>query len=125
MTEKQKNEILFMQFVMGLSHSGMMQLGKVMNPMTQKIEKDLNGAQATIDFLVALREKTKGNLCQTEEDMLTNSISSLQMNYIDEIKEKPAKPEVDKTDEADEADEADKTDEADETDKTDGTDAKN
>ena len=88
MSEKQKSEILFMQFVMGLSHSGMMQLGKVMNPMTQKIEKDLIGAQATIDLLAALREKTKGNLNKIEEDLLTNSISTLQLNYVDELGEK-------------------------------------
>jgi len=88
MSEKQKNEILFMQFVMGLSHSGMMQLGKVMNPMTQKIEKDLIGAQATIDLLSALSEKTKGNLSKVEEDLLTNSISTLQLNYVDELEDK-------------------------------------
>ena len=88
MSEKQKNEILFMQFVMGLSHSGMMQLGKIMNPMTQKIEKDLIGAQATIDLLTALREKTKGNLNKAEEELLTNGISTLQLNYVDELGEK-------------------------------------
>ena len=88
MTENKKNEILFMQLVMSLSHSGMMQLGKVINPMTQKIEKDLIGAQATIDLLTALLEKTKGNLSKSEEDILTSSISSLQLNYVDEIEEK-------------------------------------
>ena len=81
-----KEEIIFMQFVMGLSQSGMMQLGKIMNPMTQKIEKDINAAGATIDMLCMLREKTKGNLSKYEEDILANSISSLQMNYIDEQK---------------------------------------
>lgn len=88
MDEKQKNEIIFMQFVMGISHSAMMQLGKVMNPMTQKIEKDLDGAQGTINLLTALREKTKGNLGKVEEDLLTNSISTLQLNYIDELEDK-------------------------------------
>ena len=73
---------------MGLSHSGMMQLGKVMNPMTQKIEKDLIGAQATIDLLTALREKTKGNLNKAEEDILINSISTLQLNYVEELEDK-------------------------------------
>jgi len=85
LTDKQKNEILFMQFVMGLSHSGMIQLGKIMNPITQKIEKDLNAAQATIDLLIAIREKTKGNLTKPEEELLTNSISTLQLNYVDEL----------------------------------------
>ena len=86
--EIKKDEIIFMQFVMGLSQSGMMQLGKIMNPMTQKIEKDLNAAQATIDMLCMLRDKTKGNLSKSEEDILTNSISTLQMNYVDEAGKK-------------------------------------
>jgi len=81
-----KEEIIFMQFVMGLSQSGMMQLGKIMNPMTQKIEKDLNAASATIDMLCMLREKTKGNLGKSEEEILNSSISTLQMNYVDEQK---------------------------------------
>ncbi len=90
-----KEEIIFMQFVMGLSQSGMMQLGKIMNPMTQKIEKDINAAGATIDMLCMLREKTKGNLSKYEEDILANSISSLQMNYIDEQKAESGEENVD------------------------------
>ena len=88
-----KEEIIFMQFVMGLAQSGMMQLGKIMNPMTQKIEKDVNAASATIDMLCMLREKTKGNLSKYEEDILANSISSLQMNYLDEVDKKEEKIE--------------------------------
>jgi hypothetical protein len=84
-TDAEKNEALFLQFVMSLMQSGMMQLGKVINPMTQKIEKDLRGAEATIEMLVMLRSKTEGNLTKTEEDFLTNAISSLQMNYVDEL----------------------------------------
>ena len=85
--ETEKNEALFLQFVMSLMQSGMMQLGKFMNPMTQKIEKDLRGAGATIDMLVMLRDKTEGNLNKAEGDFLTNAISSLQLNYVDELEE--------------------------------------
>ena len=81
----EKNEGLFLQFVMSLMQSGMIQLGKVMNPMTQKVERDLDGAKATIDMLMMLKEKTSGNLSQTEQNFLTNALSSLQMNYVDEL----------------------------------------
>ncbi len=105
-TEFKKEEIIFMQFVIGLSQSGMMQLGKIMNPMTQKIEKDLHAAQATIDMLCMLREKTKGNLSKSEEDILTNSISSLQMNYVDEADKKEEEPEEKPEEEKEKVEEA-------------------
>ena len=85
MTDNEKNQILFMHFVMSLSHAGMMQLGKVMNPVTNKIEKNLAEAKSTIDMLVMLREKTKNNLDKNEEQFLASSISSLQLNYVDEV----------------------------------------
>ena len=79
------NDALFMQFVLGLAHSGMVQLGKVMNPTTQKVERDLKGAKATIDLLMVLRDKTKGNLVKEEQDMLNSALSTLQLNYVDEM----------------------------------------
>jgi uncharacterized membrane protein YukC len=54
--------------------------------MTGKIEKDLDGAKSTIDLLMMLRSKTEGNLSKDEGDILNSSISSLQMNYVEEIK---------------------------------------
>lgn len=78
-------ETLFAQFVLGLAHSGMIQLGKVMNPVTKKTELDLQGAKATIDLLMVLREKTKGNLSKPEQDIMGSALSSLQLNYVDEM----------------------------------------
>ena len=100
MTNNEKNQILFMQFVMSLSHAGMIQLGKVINPVTSKIEKNLAEAKATIDMLIMLREKTKNNLDKTEEQFLASSISSLQLNYVDEVEsEKNNKIEPEKNQE--------------------------
>ncbi|MCX7847799.1 MAG: DUF1844 domain-containing protein [bacterium] len=74
-----------MSFVFGLMQSGMMQLGKLVNPVTGKIEKNLAAAQSTIDLLRMLREKTSGNLDKAENDLLNNAISTLQLNYVDEV----------------------------------------
>jgi hypothetical protein len=73
----------------------MMQLGKLMNPMSGKIEKDLDGAQGTIDLLTMLRAKTEGNLSNDERSILDSSISSLQMNYVEEMRQSSAPTETD------------------------------
>ena len=38
------------------------QLGKLVSPITGKVERDLRQARITIDMLVMIREKTAGNL---------------------------------------------------------------
>jgi outer membrane biosynthesis protein TonB len=96
MEEKEMFEIQFIQFVSSLYSSCMFQLGKIMNPITGKVEKDLNGAKATIDMLRMLEAKTQGNLSEREKNALTDALSNMQMNYIDEVKkgqEKKQEPE--------------------------------
>jgi len=70
------------------------QMGKIPSQIDGKITKDLKSAQQTIDLLIMLKDKTKGNLSSTEEKMLTDTLSTLQMNYADEVaKETTTKPE--------------------------------
>lgn len=61
------------------------QMGKVPNQMDGKITRDLKSAKVTIDMLSMLKDKTKGNLTSTEEKLLVDTISNLQMNYADEV----------------------------------------
>ncbi|MDR3256207.1 MAG: DUF1844 domain-containing protein [Endomicrobium sp.] len=83
------NPYLFNLITMFTS-SAWCQLGKMQNPVDGKIKKDLQNAKVTIDMLLMLRDKTKGNLTNKEEEMLTSTISNLQINYADEV----AKPEL-------------------------------
>jgi len=76
------NKVLFMNLVMMLASSAMQQMGKLVNPMTQKAEVNLEGAQITIDLLTMVQTKTKGNLDKDEEKMLTDLLTSLQLNYV-------------------------------------------
>lgn len=82
--EDKEKEAIFMQLIMGLQSSAWMLLGKVANPVTGKVEKNFEAAKATIDTLIMLKEKTKGNLTKVEEDYLNNTISQLQLNYVEE-----------------------------------------
>ena len=79
-----KNEAIFMQLIMGLQSSAWMLMGKVANPVTGKVEKNLEAAKATIDTLIMLQEKTKSNLTKVEEDYLNSTISQLQLHYVEE-----------------------------------------
>lgn len=56
-------------------------LGKAPSPEDGSISKDLDGAQSTIDMLLMLQDKTRGNLTGTEEKLLADVIASLQENY--------------------------------------------
>jgi hypothetical protein len=53
---------LFLHLLLGLQQSGMMALGKLMNPLSRKIERNLEAARDTIDTLAALESRTRGNL---------------------------------------------------------------
>lgn len=95
MENKEIFEMQFMQFVSSLYSTCMFQLGKIINPISGKIEKDLAGARATIDLLRMLEAKTKGNLSDKERNTLADALSNMQMNYIDEMnREKEKKQEV-------------------------------
>jgi len=86
LSNEQQTELLFMQLVMMFQGMAMQQLGKVMNPMTQKVERDLGQAKNFIDLLSMLEAKTKGNLTDNEEKLLQQSLFDLRMNYVDEMK---------------------------------------
>lgn len=88
------NDALFMQLVMSLQTSAWAMLGKVANPLTGKIEKNLDAAKATIDTLAMLKEKTKNNLPKTEQDYLDNVVHQLQLNYMEEAKSKDDKEDT-------------------------------
>ena len=84
---------LFLQLVLGLQQSAMISLGKLMNPMSRKIETNLDIARDTIDTLAALEVRTKGNLESDEARVLAQVLSELRMNYVDEVKKSGAASE--------------------------------
>ena len=88
MDPKELNQHLFSLISMFAS-ACWQQMGKIPNPVDNKITKDLKSAQVTIEMLLMLRDKTKGNLTKTEEKMLEDTISNLQMNYADEVAKTP------------------------------------
>ncbi len=90
MTEKQQNEnpqtdkapSPFSQLVMMLATSALQHLGQLPDPVSQKREVNLQGAQAAIDLLDMLEVKTKGNLDDEENHVLSETLSSLRLHYV-------------------------------------------
>jgi tellurite resistance protein len=77
---------LFLQLVLGLQQSAMMALGKLMNPITRKIERNLEAARDAIDTLAAIEARTEGKLEPDERRVLQQVLTELRMNYLDELK---------------------------------------
>ena len=80
--DNDKNTQLFMGLCTSLVSQAWMQLGKIKNPISDKIETNLEAASLTIDMLSMLIEKTKGNISDEEVKILEQSINELRMNYI-------------------------------------------
>lgn len=78
------HEPSFKIFLSSLSMQAMIAAGKLENPLTKKIEKNLEQARYLIDTIGILKEKTKGNLTKEEENLLDESLFSLRMMYIKE-----------------------------------------
>jgi len=91
---EEMNKALFMNLVMMLGASAMQQLGKLVNPVTHTTEIDLEGAQTSIDMLVMLEARTKGNLESDEQRMLQQTLSTLQLNFVETAQSAPKDKEA-------------------------------
>ncbi len=89
---KQENQTYhepnFSLFLSSLSMQAMIALGKLENPITKKIEKNLEQARFLIDTLGIIKEKTKNNLLPEEEKILDECLFSLRMLYVEEKNKK-------------------------------------
>jgi hypothetical protein len=85
LTPEQKQQALFMQLVIMFQQAAWSHLGKLPNPMTDKIERDLEQARMSIDMLDMLKARTKGNLSDEESQILDHALRELKLNYVDEL----------------------------------------
>jgi hypothetical protein len=76
-------EISFSMFLISLSTQALAALGEMADPVTGKKDRDLDAAQQLIDILGVLREKTRGNLDQNEENLLEAILFDLRMKYVE------------------------------------------
>ena len=103
--QPKKEDQLFIHLVNTFVQSAWISLGKVKNPVSDKIERNVEQATYYIDLLDMLQTKMKGNLSEWEEQYIIHSLSELKLNYIDE-KKKPTDDEDSKKKRIDDSDNA-------------------
>ena len=77
----------FIEFVMMQAQNAALFLGQIPNPQTGKGEVNLELAKMFIDQLGMIQEKTRGNLTSEETAVLGNTLSNLQMAFVEVSKE--------------------------------------
>lgn len=85
-SDRGREAALFLQLVLGLQQAAMVALGKLMNPVSNKIERNLEAARNTIDTIAAIEARTHGQLESDEQRVLTQVLTDLRLNYLDEVK---------------------------------------
>ena len=73
----------FIEFVMMHAQNAALFLGQIPNPKTGEGEVNLELAKMFIDQLSMIQEKTRGNLTNDEATVLKNTLSNLQMIYVE------------------------------------------
>ena len=101
-------DVQFFQLTFSLHSAAMQQMGKVISPISGKIERDLSMARTTIDMLEMLQRKTAGNLNKDDKELLDRFLYDLRMNYVDEAKKGESPDESEEPDAKAAAEEAEK-----------------
>jgi pyruvate/2-oxoglutarate dehydrogenase complex dihydrolipoamide acyltransferase (E2) component len=78
-------EINFSGFIFSLSTTAMYHFGDFPDPVTKEAKRNLPAAKQTIDILTIMKEKTKGNLDEDENQLLDDILYELRMRFIKEM----------------------------------------
>ncbi len=80
-------QVTFSTFILSMASSALVQLGEVPDPGTGQKKSDRLLAKHSIDLLDMLKEKTRGNLDSSEEQMLDSVLFELKMKYVQNFDE--------------------------------------
>lgn len=85
---EQQDQLLFMMLIQQHQQIAMMGMGKIKNPNTDKVEREMKSAKFAIDTLMMMQKFTKGNLPKELKNYLDQTLNNLRLNYAEEKKEK-------------------------------------
>jgi uncharacterized protein DUF1844 len=83
---------MFLGLIQSFQAAAMQQMGKVMNPFTQKIERDMAHAKLSIEMLQMLKTRTSGNLTVQEARFLDHVLTELRLNFVAEAEREEPPP---------------------------------
>lgn len=76
----------FVTLIMSFASASMICMGKIPDPATGTVQKNLSIAKQNIDIISLLMEKTKGNLTQEEDRIIEQILYELRMHYVEAAK---------------------------------------
>ncbi len=85
-TEFGKHDRTLVALVTQYQTLAMVSLGKIQNPATGQVERDLEQARIFIDILEMLKVKCRTDTPEDILRLLDSSVMDLQLNYLDEKK---------------------------------------
>ena len=88
-----RDQQLFAALVAMFQFAAMQQMGKIKNPTTDTIDRNLDAARESIDMLDMLKAKTHGNLSGEETQFLEQVLQELKLNFVDESAKPQSPPE--------------------------------
>ena len=74
----------FTQLLSIFYSSAMVSMGKLKNPATDKVERNMEQAKQSIDILELIKTKTQNNLTPDQGRMLDGLLTDLRLNFVDE-----------------------------------------
>ena len=87
-TENNTQDPLFVHLVSTFTQSAWISMGKIKNPVSEELERNLEQASFYIDLLDMMQSKMEGNLSEWETQFLAHSVSELKLNFIEEKNKK-------------------------------------
>lgn len=77
----------FTTLIMSFASAAMISMGRVPDPATGAVQRNLTVAQQNIDIITLLHEKTRGNLTAEEERLMDQLLYELRMVFVEAMKE--------------------------------------
>ncbi|MFQ6608369.1 MAG: DUF1844 domain-containing protein [Fidelibacterota bacterium] len=96
------DEQLFVGLISSFASSAWVALGKIKNPVTDKIERNLEQASYAIDMLDMIHRRMGDNLNDAERKFLQSTLGDLKLNYVEEKKKPDTEPDPSSDEETDE-----------------------
>jgi hypothetical protein len=81
-----KHDHVLIGFFSSLQAAAMQHMGKLANPVTGEVERDMVAAQSTIDILEMLKAKCRTDTPEELLRFMDTAVMELQMNFLDEKK---------------------------------------
>lgn len=78
-----KSDPIFLNLLNSFIVQALVYMGLTPNPFSGKEEKNLEAARETVEMLIMLKEKTKGNLSAEEEKTLNSALTELQFKFVE------------------------------------------